>query len=69
MDLCFFKDGYATFASSAHKYENFLYTDNEELVKELSESGVQLMFQRNVDDSTVFLTRRLYGENDAVLYT
>ncbi len=58
MDLCFFKDGYTIFASSAHEYENFLYTDNEELIKELSESGVQLIFQRNVDDSAVFFDEK-----------
>lgn len=40
MDLCFYKNGYGFFESSAHEEYNRIYTDDETLINELRKNGL-----------------------------
>ncbi len=40
MDLCFYKNGYGFFESSAHEEYNRLYTDDNTIIDELRKNGL-----------------------------
>lgn len=54
MDLCFYKNGYAWFASCAHENLNWLYTNEISVVEDLKTLGVDLFFRKDVDESILF---------------
>lgn len=59
MDLCFYKDGYAWFASSAHEhYANLILNDNK-TKNELNDLGINLHYQREIDESKLFSEQSL----------
>lgn len=61
MDLCFFKNGTAWFSSSSHERTAYLYTENQQAIKELEDLGAKITLYDNVDPSFLF-----YEENAIV---
>lgn len=55
MDLAFYRDGYAWFASSAHEGLNWLYTDDTTIVKQLSDCGIAASKTRSIEYNKLFL--------------
>lgn len=64
MDLCFYKDGYAIFASCAHERINTLYTDDEVLLALLQDIGLELVEEDNVPKSNIFYEKRADWKNN-----
>jgi len=54
MDLCFFKNGYSFFYSSAHENDAFICTDSEKAVSDLRKLGLKLEFLREREQSDLF---------------
>lgn len=54
MDLCFFKDGYAWFISSAHEFDCTLYTNDSALIRGLQSLGIQVEQVGEIDEASLF---------------
>lgn len=54
MDLAFYKNGYAWFESVSHERWNSLYTADMAVIDDLKQLGVDVIFNREVDESTLF---------------
>lgn len=54
MDLAFYKDGYAWFASSSHERWNSLYTNDETVISDLKQLGVRISYDHDVNESSLF---------------
>lgn len=57
MDICFYKNGIAWFASSAHEHWNALYLQTVgsfPLVSDLNSIGIHLVFRNRVAETDVF---------------
>ena len=60
MDLCFYKNGFAWFASSAHEQWNALYTDEPAgIAADLESIGLQLSQGGDIVDSELFYDESL----------
>ncbi len=59
MDFCFYKKGYAWFASSAHEHWNALYTDNPGVVADLQNIGLQVYKSGSVTEAEMFYDKDL----------
>ena len=59
MDLCFYKDGYAWFSSSAHERFACVYIDSKETYSELIDIGADLCYAGDIDRSKLFLEQSL----------
>lgn len=59
MDLCFYKDGYAWFASSAHERFACIYINDKKLYSELTDLGVGLCDAGDIDESKLFLEQSI----------
>ena len=53
-DLCFYKNGYAWFASCAHENLNWFYTNEQSVIDELTQLGVDIEYCSDIDDSKMF---------------
>lgn len=54
MDLCFFKNGYAHFISSAHEEYSILYTDEKNLVQLLREHDIKLTAYKKINMNELY---------------
>lgn len=54
MDLCFFKNGYAHFISSAHEEYSILYTDDKNLVQLLREHDIKLIAYKKMEKNELY---------------
>lgn len=59
MDLCFFKNGYAWFVSSAHEKYAIIYTDDKEMISLLKRNNITLVFNEDIDVSTLYRNEKL----------
>ena len=58
MDLCFYRDGYAWFATSSHECWNALYTNDISIIEELKTLGVSIFRDDDTDDENLFYDKR-----------
>ena len=63
MDLAFYRKGYAWFSSTAHEHLNQLYLSEETeknflTIRDLKGVGIELTYETEVDDSTVYYDER-----------
>ena len=58
MDLSFYKEGYAWFASSSHEQWNALYTDSKTVIDDLKQLGICIKYVQDVDESSLFFNDR-----------
>ena len=54
MDLCFFREGYAWFISSAHEKENSLYTDDPFTTRLFQDMGLAVESRGTVPDDSLY---------------
>lgn len=56
MDLCFYKNGYAWFSSSAHENCNWLYLEehDRDTIRKLTNIGLKVLFIKQVDKTSLF---------------
>ena len=54
MDLCFYNNGYGWFACCSHEEYAILYTDDEKIIAELENAGVELSYDGDVSTSQLF---------------
>ncbi len=54
MDLCFYRNGYAWFASSVHEHWNALYTDDLANINDLASVGLSVTLCGTVDINALF---------------
>ena len=59
MDLCFYRRGYAWFASSVHEHWNALYTDEPRMIRDLSSVGLQVSLTGETDRKDIFFDESL----------
>lgn len=59
MDLCFYKDGYAWFASSAHEHFAYFYINDKQTYCDLIDLGIDLSDAGDIDESKLFLEESL----------
>ena len=59
LDLCFYKNGYVLFASCAHEMWNKLYTQDEGLIKELSDAGMVITREKDIPDEELYYDKKL----------
>ena len=64
MDLCFFREGYAWFISSAHERWNTLYTDHPETIRELETLGLTAEPEGMINDEKLFYKDKAYRLED-----
>lgn len=57
MDLSFFQNGYAWFASSAHEQWNALYTEDKHILQDLQDLGIQAIAKEDVALSSLYFDR------------
>lgn len=58
MDLCFYRDGYAWFATSSHENWNALYTNDVSIIEELRWLGVCISCDDDTHDEDLFYNNR-----------
>ena len=54
MDLCFFRDGYGWFACCSHEQFACLYTDDEQIVRDIEKIGINLGESGSIPVSELF---------------
>ena len=61
MDLCFYKNGFAWFASSVHEHWNALYTDKPYMVTDLESLGLRVTHCDADNECVLFFNEKLFG--------
>ena len=60
MDLCFFRDGYAWFVSSAHEGYCILYTDDPNTLEEIRGLGITTEYNEDIPTDKLFFSNKKY---------